>query len=64
MWYVSAEGNVDFRISLKEFQLMKGDFPECREERSIEELVRKAEKDMMKLYLNESQQEWFEEYVS
>ena len=60
MWHVGEDGSVDFRVRREEFQEMKGDLPECREEGSVEELVR----EMERTHLNRTQQEWFEEYVS
>ncbi len=64
VWRVGGEGSVDFRVSSEQFQRMKGDLPECREVGSVEELVKKAEQAMFKRHLNQTQQEWFEEYVS
>ena len=60
MWHVGEDGSVDFRVRREEFQEMKGDLPECREEGSVEELVR----EMERAHLNRTQQEWFDEYVS
>ena len=60
VWSVGSGGSVDFRVSSEDFQEMKGDLPECKVEGGVEELVRKMEKQ----YLNRTQQEWFEEYVS
>ena len=64
VWHVGVEGSVDFRVTSQQFQEMKGDLPECREVGSVEDIVRKAEQDMFKKDLNNTQQEWFEEYVS
>jgi len=64
VWKVGAEGSVDFRVSREEFHKMKGDLPGCWEERSVEELVREEEQRREKRLLNQTQQEWFEEYVS
>ncbi len=64
VWHVGAGGTVSFRISNEEFLKMKGDLPECRVERSVEELVREMEAEIHKESLNKTQQEWFEEYVS
>ena len=62
VWRVGAgDGSVDFRVRREQFQEMKGVLPECREEGSVEELVREVEGR----YLNRTQQdEWFERYVS
>ena len=64
VWHVGAGGTIDFRISSEEFQKMKDDLPECREERSVEELVREMETKMHKESLNKTQLDWFQEYVN
>ncbi len=70
VWRVGGEGSVDFRVSSEQFQSMKGDLPECREEGSVEDLIRSTEQAMYKRNLNRTKYcgqykaEWFEEYVS
>jgi hypothetical protein len=60
VWHVGSDGSVVFRVRSEEFQEMKGDLPECREEGSVKELLRDVEKG----YFNKTQQdEWFERYV-
>ena len=64
MWHVGEDGSVDFRVRREEFQEMKGYLPECREEGSVEELVREMERAHLNTRLNRTQQdEWFERYV-
>ena len=64
MWHVGEDGSVDFRVRREEFQEMKGNLPECREEGSVEELVREMERAHLNTHLNRTQQdEWFERYV-
>ena len=55
---------MDFRVSSEQFQRMKGELPGCREAGSVEQLVREEEQRRAKRQLNQTQQEWFEEYVS
>jgi hypothetical protein len=60
VWHVGSDGSVVFRVRSEEFQEMKRDLLECREEGNVEELVR----EMEKRYFNKTQQdEWFERYV-
>ena len=63
VWRVEAAGGgVEFRVSVEQFQRMKGDLPECEEAGNVEELLREMERQQA---LNATeQQEWFEDYVS
>ena len=65
VWHVGEGGSVDFRVTSEQFQRMKGDLPGCREVESVEEIVRREEQRRTgRKQLNQTQQEWFEEYVS
>ena len=61
MWHAGEDGSVDFRVRREEFQEMKGNLPECREEGGVEELVREMER--VHLSMKQQDEEWFEEYV-
>ena len=67
VWHVGAGGSIDFRVKSKEFQEMKRHLPECSEEGSVEELLKKMEKRTKQLnqtrVAQTQQEEWFQEYV-
>lgn len=64
VWQVGVSGSVDLRVSQARFKEMKGKLPGCREQGSVEELVRQAEMLVTRQPVNRTQQDWFENYVS
>ncbi len=64
VWKVAEEGRVDFRISKDQFKEMQKTLPQCRESGSVEEIVKRAERNAAKRVTNATQDDWFERYVS
>lgn len=64
VWHVGIGGSVDLRMSRHSFRRMKARLPGCREEGSVEGLLRQAEMLATKQLVNRTQEDWFEDYVS
>ena len=61
VWRIEDDGRVDFRVERYQFQKMKDDLPECREEAGVEDLVRKMEMEQRNHEV--PQGDWFESFV-
>ena len=63
VWHAGIGGSMTFRMSSTKFKRLQRRLPDCVESGNVEDVVRKAEDNILATGLTKSL-EWFDEYVS